>query len=114
MPAVDESGVMNAPFTDGSIKVGAGSLYSTAEDLYRWERALSSRKLMRNPVEALFPSRNWFGRKVIAQDGSVPGFNSSVAKFMDDDLWVVLLSNNYAQVRTIMIKDLAAIALGEK
>ncbi len=114
MPAVDESGVINAPFTDNSIKVGAGSLYTTAEDLYRWERAISSKKLMKLTIESIFPARTWFGRRVVTQDGSLPGFNAVVAKFLDDDLWIVVLSNNYSQVRGAIVKDLAAMVLGEK
>jgi CubicO group peptidase (beta-lactamase class C family) len=114
MPAVDGDGLVNAPFTDNYIKVGAGSLYSTAEDLYRWERAMASKKLMKTPMASVFPSRTWFGRRVATQDGTMQGFNAAVAKFRDDDLWIVVLTNNSAWVRNAIIKDLAAIALGEK
>jgi CubicO group peptidase (beta-lactamase class C family) len=38
-------GYINAPYLDMSIPYAAGSLYSTVEDLYLWDRALYTDKL---------------------------------------------------------------------
>ena len=50
-------GYINAPYIDMAIPYAAGSMYSTVEDLYKWEQALyedkilsaESRKLMFTP-----------------------------------------------------------------
>src|SRR5690242_17987664 len=39
-------GVDNAPFLDMSLPYAAGSLYSTVEDLYKWDQALYTDKLL--------------------------------------------------------------------
>ncbi|MBZ4336137.1 serine hydrolase [Corallococcus sp. AS-1-12] len=39
-------GYVNAPYLDMSVPYAAGSLYSTVEDLYRWDRALYEDKLL--------------------------------------------------------------------
>ncbi|NOK21482.1 serine hydrolase [Corallococcus carmarthensis] len=39
-------GYINAPYLDMSLPYAAGSLYSTVEDLYRWDRALYENKLL--------------------------------------------------------------------
>ena len=40
------NGYENAPYLDMSIPYAAGSLYSTVEDLYKWDRALYTDKLL--------------------------------------------------------------------
>ena len=40
-------GYENAPYLDMSVPYAAGSLYSTVEDLYLWDRALYTDKLLR-------------------------------------------------------------------
>src|SRR5262249_15496514 len=45
----------NAPFLDWSIKTGNGSLYSTVDDLYKWDRALYTEKLLKSAtLERIF------------------------------------------------------------
>ncbi|NOK36404.1 tetratricopeptide repeat protein [Corallococcus exercitus] len=43
---LDPKGYVNAPYLDMSLPYAAGSLYSTVEDLYRWDRALYENKLL--------------------------------------------------------------------
>src|SRR2546422_10573342 len=45
----------NAPYINFSIKTGNGSIYSTAEDLYKWDRALYTEKILRKAtIEKMF------------------------------------------------------------
>jgi len=44
--ALTPNGYVNAPYLDMSIPYAAGSLYSTVEDLYKWDRALYGDKLL--------------------------------------------------------------------
>ena len=119
------NGIANAPFLDWSIKIGNGSLYSTVEDLYKWDRALAGEKLLKKAaLEKLFTEHikgigyGWFvarhlGRRAVYFNGRSPGFTSSIDRFIDDDACLIILSNNYAPVPQLIIKDLAAILFGE-
>lgn len=118
--------VENAPYLDWSSKTGNGSLYSTVDDLYRFDRALYGDRLLKPATRARMFSEQaagvgygWFVRKnlnrrVTAITGRSPGFTSSLERFVDDDLCVIVLANLYTSITQSMASDLAAIALGEK
>ncbi len=120
------SGLENAPYLDWSIKTGNGSVYSTAEDLYKFDRALYTDKILKKTtlekmlVQGGGNSYGWFVRKrfnrrVTAANGRSPGFTASFERFVDDHVCVIVLSNSYSAVaQTTIAADLAAIALGEE
>jgi hypothetical protein len=110
-----------APYIDWSIKTGNGSLYSTVGDLYRWNRALYSEKILkRSTREEMFrKGYGWFvqqrfQRRVFRYSGRSPGFAAEIQRYTDDDACVIVLSNNYAGVATLIASDLAAMVFGEK
>jgi CubicO group peptidase (beta-lactamase class C family) len=119
------SGIENAPYLDWSIKTGNGSLYSTVEDLYKWDRALYTDKILKkNSLNKMFidygngVGYGWFvgkhlNRRVVYYNGRSPGFTSYLDRFVDDDVCIIILSNNYAPVPHLMVKDIAAILFGE-
>ncbi len=121
---VDE--LENAPYLDWTIKTGNGSLYSTVEDLYRWDRALYTEKfLQRSSLDQLFAEHlpnvgyGWFisrrhNRRCIRFAGRSPGFQCEFQRYVADDVCVIVLSNNYAGTASMIISDLAALVLGEK
>ena len=49
----DRMSYINAPYLDMSIPYSAGSLYSTVEDLYKWDQALYTEKLVSNATKDL-------------------------------------------------------------
>jgi CubicO group peptidase (beta-lactamase class C family) len=118
-------GIENAPFLDWAIKTGNGSLYSTVEDLFKWDRALYTEKILqRDTIRKMFTEHiagtgyGWFlakhlNRRVTYYNGKSPGFTSYIDRFIDDDACIIILSNNYAPVPHIITKDLAAILFGE-
>ncbi len=118
--------VANAPYLDWSIKTGNGSLYSTVEDLYKWDRALytdgvlnaSSRAKMFQDYGARagygWFVRQRFGRRGAAINGRSPGFTSSLERFVNDDLCIIVLSNNYSGIASSLAGDVTAIVFGEK
>jgi CubicO group peptidase (beta-lactamase class C family) len=120
------SGIENAPYLDWSIKTGNGSLYSTVEDLYKWDRALYTEKILKKEtLKKVFSEQAkgigypWFlgkrlNRRVAYYNGRSPGFTSYLDRYFDDDACIIILSNNYAPVPHLMIKDLASILFGEK
>jgi len=104
---------------------GAGSLYSTVEDLYKWDRALTTEKLLPKAVlERMFtPGQGqygygWFireelGRKLIEHRGGINGFVSMIRRFTDDDVTVITLFNYVSTFTREINRGLAALALGE-
>jgi CubicO group peptidase (beta-lactamase class C family) len=96
-----------------SFLFGAGLLYSTVEDLYRWDLALSNHTLMSQQVldEAFTPyvpsqyagsnyGYGWFiakasipGHRLIWHDGRVDGFRTYNGLYLDDGVTIIFLSN---------------------
>lgn len=115
----------NAPFLDWSNKTGNGSLYSTIGDIYKFDRALYSDKLLNKGsrdemfTEAKGIHYGWSngeqdGHKLISINGRSPGFNATLLRFIDDDATVIVLSNSYSSVsQTVVAPDLARILFGQ-
>ena len=99
------NGLVNAPFLHMSIPHGAGALYSTTEDLHRWNKALfggtllsgASLKKMTTP----FKNNYGFGITILtangrtryAHGGGINGFNSSLAYYPESRVTVAVLAN---------------------
>jgi CubicO group peptidase (beta-lactamase class C family) len=119
-------GLENAPYLDWTSKTGNGSLYSTVEDLYKWDRALYTEKpLKRSTLERMFTAHvegigyGWFiskrhNRRAVRISGRSPGFSAELQRYVDEDVCVIVLGNNYAPTSGLIADDLAAIVLGEK
>lgn len=118
-------GVRKAPFLDWSVKTGNGSLYSTADDLLRWTRAVRAPGLFTaKSLEQMFTEHvdgvgyGWFIRKgprrTVAMTGRSPGFSASLEQAVADDVVVVLVSNLYSSVTQTMAADVLAMAFGEE
>ncbi|MDH4197192.1 MAG: beta-lactamase family protein, partial [Candidatus Aminicenantes bacterium] len=113
------------PSLDWSIKTGNGSIYSTVEDLFRWDRALADGKILgRDALREMFKDQGngvgygWFvgkgsGRNAVRFNGRSPGYTSYMERYIDDDACIIILSNNYAPVPHVAIDGLRAILFGE-
>ncbi len=119
-------GFRNADYLDMSLPYAAGSLYSTVNDLYRWDRALysdkvltkASREKMWTPVKNDY-AYGWavgqaYKHKQIAHGGGINGFSTFIARYPDDDAFVVVLSNNERSAAGAIAGGLAGILFGEK
>ena len=108
-------GYTNAPYLDMSLPYAAGSLYSTVEDLYIWDQALCTDRLLsakmkqllfkphvQNPGSAY--GYGWaVGKKnlpqstrevsFVAHGGGINGFNTLIERYVDDKHLIVLLNN---------------------
>jgi len=123
---VGKDGPMNAEFIHMSIPFSAGALYSTTEDLLRWEQRLFGGKFlsaaslakMTTPFKDDYACgvgvRTVNGRRVIDHGGGIEGFNTFLAYYPDDKLTVVALSNVNGGAPQQIASQLAAIARGEK
>ena len=97
--------------TDPSTPYAAGGLYSTVEDMNRWEQALTtdallpaaSRAEMFAPQAAIpgapesygygFVIGTDSGRPLISHTGAIPGFMSDEGRYPAEDVTVIILSN---------------------
>ena len=124
--APGKNGPENAGFVHMSIPFSAGALYSTTEDLLRWEQGLFGGKVLKpeSLVKMTTPFKQDYafgvavstrnGHKVIAHDGGIEGFNTSLAYYPDDKLVVAVLANLNGQAPGQLTGKLAQVVHGEK
>jgi len=123
---MSDSVLVNAPYVDMTTPTGAGGLYSTTEDLYLWDRALYTEKMVgKSSLEKMLApfkegyGYGWFidelfGRKRVHHGGLIRGFATNITRYVNDDVCIIVLMNlDHVPVGSIC-KDLAAIVFGEK
>ena len=116
-------GYVNAAYVDMSIPFSAGALYSTVEDLYLWDQALYTGKLLAPQSKELMfrPGLGNYGyawfvdqatipgldRKVprVAHGGGIHGFSSLETRLTGERRLIVLLSNTPGRSRLSQIND---------
>jgi CubicO group peptidase (beta-lactamase class C family) len=122
-----------ADFIDMSIPYAAGGLYSTVEDLYRWDQALYTDKLIpKNLRDKMFTpfaqlqDTGGFGygygwgigkegdRPVLSHTGGIKGFSSSIARYPNDKVVIIVLGNREDVNSGNIGVQLAKIVFGEK
>ncbi len=118
--------VINASYMDMSVPFAAGSLYSTTGDLLIWDQALYTEKLVsKKSLEEIFTpwkgeagyAYGWgigkkFGHREISHGGGIYGFATQIARYPDDRVTVVVLSNIQAAPAGQIANNLAAIIFG--
>jgi CubicO group peptidase (beta-lactamase class C family) len=130
----------NAPYLDMSLPYAAGSLYSTVDDLYLWDRALAANKVLSPEMsEKMFHSYEkvaqspdapsygygWFvneidrpgadGQKIriIDHGGGINGFNTLIQRIPEDGHLIVLLNNSPGASLSQMAENIRPILYGE-
>jgi D-alanyl-D-alanine carboxypeptidase len=105
---------------------GAGGIYSTTDDLLAWDRALyDPRRLGVTDLAPMFTDHGHgygFGYVVATQDGHpvwwhnghVAGFSSVIARYPEEKLTVIVLSNDEGAPVEHFSQDLAALYLGSR
>ncbi len=106
----------NAPYLDMSIPYAAGSLYSTVEDLYLWDQALYTDRVLSGATKELMYKPNlddyaygWVVNKVsfaaskesvpqIMHGGGINGFSTVIVRLPDQKNLIVLLDNTSQNV----------------
>jgi CubicO group peptidase (beta-lactamase class C family) len=120
--------MVNSAYLDMTQPYSAGSLYSTVEDLFLWNEALHSDKLLSAKARELMmtPVKNNYayglgiqeksGHKIVNHGGGINGFSTFIARFPAEKVTVVVLRNaDYGSPGPGQItSDLAAIVFGEK
>ena len=115
------------PSINMSVNHGAGALFSTIDDLYKWDRALYSNKLLgAEEMKKIFtPHLNaygggWgimqhqrFGKEIIFMNGRFSGFSANISRYPGDDLCIIVLSNLMDTDPRIIADNLAGIIFEE-
>jgi len=104
-------GFVNAAYLDMSIPYAAGSIYSTVEDLFKWDQSLYEDKILSAESKRLMftPGLGNYGygvrisdqpvgktdrrTKIIGHGGAINGFNSLIARAVEKQQTVIILDN---------------------
>lgn len=120
-----EDGVwVNSDYISMTLPYAAGSLYSTVDDLLIWEEAFFGGKVV-SPASlaAMFTDHgdgygygigpdDLEGHKALRHSGGIPGFSTDMARFPDDGLTVIVLSNLETARSGRIVNELARTWLG--
>jgi CubicO group peptidase (beta-lactamase class C family) len=110
---INEGRITNADFIDMSVPYAAGGIYSTVEDMYRWNEALahngellsadSLRQMFTPYPEAAYEGQHYgygvvisqlkFGKLLYYHGGGVDGFSSSIQRYPKEGVCIIVLSN---------------------
>jgi hypothetical protein len=108
-----------------TIPLSAGGLYSTTEDLLRWEQGLFGGKVLSSTSlkEMTTPFKDGYAfglavrteseHEVIEHGGGIEGFNAMLAYYPEDKVTVVVLANVNGSAPQEIAKDLGTLAQGE-
>jgi len=130
----DLAGAVNAaPLLDNMERAyAAGALYSTVEDLYKWDQALYTDKLVPNDLKQKLFTPNlenygygWSiraipadepgaGRTMISHGGAINGFNTFEQRLVDDHDLIVIFNNTPGANLSEMVKGIRAILYGQE
>lgn len=121
-------GYKNADYLDMSIPYAAGSMYSTARDLVKWDQALYTNTLLNEKLKSqmytVSEQRNYalgwevnqlesnkYGKPLtqIQHGGGIDGFNAFISRIIEDQLLVVILNNTGGAPLTPMSRGLTDI-----
>ena len=134
----------NADYIDPTVAYAAGGLYSTVEDLFLWDQALYTDKLisqtlrdqMFTPFTLIPPNSNlyaavpadvtdasygygWFVGKQfnhqwISHRGTIEGFRTVINRYPDDKVVIIVLSNRQSTSVEEIASEIAHMIFGEK
>ena len=112
----EQGALLNAEYIDMSGPFAAGALYSTTEDLLKWEIALFADKVVSSAslTKMTTPVLNNYafglyveqrgGHKLIWHKGGINGFTTELHYWPDQRITIVVLANEESSART----DIAA------
>jgi CubicO group peptidase (beta-lactamase class C family) len=120
-----DGALVNARFIHMTVPFAAGGLYSTTEDLLRWEQGLFGGKVLGaaalKKMTTAYNGDNGLGlqvwtsngRRAIEHSGVIEGFTSHLAYFPEDKVTVVVLSNLQSSAPPMISRQLGLVAHGE-
>ncbi|HMB21423.1 MAG: serine hydrolase domain-containing protein [Chloroflexota bacterium] len=123
-----QNGLIPAPACHSSVLQAAGAMYSTVDNLLRFDAALNNNILLHRETllsmwQAETPGYGYGweihkinGRRVVSHSGGMYGFISNFVRFVDEagnsQVTIILLSNDNSAAVPDMTEALAAVTLG--
>jgi CubicO group peptidase (beta-lactamase class C family) len=122
----------NAVYLDMSVPYAAGGLFSTVEDLFLWDQALYTDKLVPASLlgevfapKATIPDSDlsygygWFvgmqfSRQWVSHSGGINGFCSVINRYPEDKVSVIILSNREDAAVADITLGIARMIFGEE
>lgn len=118
---------VRASYLDMGFPFSAGALYSTVEDLHRWDQALLAGRLISGEGHARMTTPTPLltnygygmeigreaGRRTISHAGGINGFRANFVRYPDTPACVAVLCNSEEASFMSVTKALAAILFGE-
>lgn len=110
---------------DSSVAYAAGSLYGSVKDLYAWHQALQKQQLLSKASwqQVYKPFHNkyalgWsvdtmFGKPVAEHGGGIFGYTSMFKRFPEDDVVIIVLTNNSFPLTGMLGNALAAVVFNQ-
>ncbi len=120
-----QTGWQNTEYYSMAFPYSAGAIISTVEDLYIWNKALFSGKIVSPEMftKMTTPGLRKYGygliidsalnQRIIGHSGTIPGFTAYNFIFPVDDIHVIILSNNNSNLEAISFA-LNAILFGKE
>jgi CubicO group peptidase (beta-lactamase class C family) len=117
---------VNSAYIDMTQPYAAGSVYSTVEDLYKWDQALCTEQVLRSgSKERMFTpglaesGYGWFVRRTdgvttIEHGGGINGFNTLITRNPESRRLIVLLNNSGAAPLNEMASAIRVILDGKQ
>ena len=123
----DLVGVSNAPYLDMSLPFSAGSMYSTVQDMYKWDQALYTDKLIPADlkkrifapgledygfgwvIKTIPEKESAAGKTMISHGGGINGFNTIEVRLLEDHDLIVAFNNTPGANLTDLAKDIRDI-----
>jgi CubicO group peptidase (beta-lactamase class C family) len=108
-----KTGWKNAAYISMEFPFSAGAMFSTADDLLKWNKALYGGKMLSANIlqHMITPTINNYGlglridsfynHKRVGHSGSIPGFESHNVWFPAEDLSIILLTNNESNLNAV-------------
>jgi CubicO group peptidase (beta-lactamase class C family) len=127
----DGDTTVNADYMSMLLPYSAGSLMSTVEDLYKWNRALLAEKFVKKETldkawtefkltdgKGSHYGYGWFmsqvqGSRSVEHGGGINGYLTNSLYLPEEDVFVAVFSNNTAKAPDAVSTRMAAIAVGK-
>jgi len=122
---------MSGPYVSPSLLFACGDAVSTIEDVHLFHEALKSELLLTNnsieqmqtpTYEGKFITMGYswfikqlFGKKSVSHGGSHPGgYTTHVERYLDDDITIVILSNDMTSHKKLTMKELGGTLISRE
>ena len=122
----DYGRIVRVPYVNNLFLTGAGALVSNCDDLQKWYECLKQRKLLSAPAYERFFTENMNhycyglerhdrnGVTVYAHGGDANGIAAYTQYFFEDDICIIILSNNESLNQYRLGEGIAAILYGKE